>query len=78
MATYRKTPLSAAVAFELGNHIDDLADDSDHNVRAVELPDGGGEAVGYVADTQAGGNDSTFLVVLADGRRVRVTCEEVQ
>lgn len=74
MAIYRKTDASAAVAFELCNHIDDLVDSG---ITTLELP-GGDAPVGELADTQFANNDSTFLVALADGRKVRVTCEEVQ
>lgn len=78
MSIYRRTAASAAVAFELGNHIDDLTDSEYRSDRAIELPDAGGEAVGYVADTLPGGSDHSFIVLLEDGRKVRVTCEEMQ
>jgi hypothetical protein len=65
--------VAAAVAHELGTHIDDLVDEG---VTALETADG--IPVGELADTQTSGNDLSFVIVTADGRKVKVTCEEIQ
>ena len=64
--------VAAAVAHELGTLIDYLVDDHE---TALETPDG--IPVGDLLDTQVTGNDLSFMVITADGRKVLVTCQEV-
>lgn len=70
--------IEVALAHELGNHIDDLVDSG---ITSLEMPDAGSETVGHLIDTSLMDNDEVcsnrFIVVLADGRRLRVTCEEM-
>lgn len=65
--------VAAAVSHELGIHVDDLVDTHE---TALETADG--IAAGDIADTLPTDSDLSFVVVTTDGRKVRVTCEEVQ
>jgi hypothetical protein len=66
---------AAAVANALATAFEDVIDD-EHRV-PVGLPDEE-EAEGYAIDTQPADSDLAFDILLEDGRRVRVTCVEVE
>lgn len=63
---------AAAIAHELGIHVDDLVDDHDGD---VETPDG--QPGGTIEDTLPTTSYCSFLVIMADGTRVLVVCTEV-
>lgn len=74
MAENPHSELAAALAFELGNHIDDLVDDND---TAIDHPDAGGDAAGHVMDTVVGDTPQEFFVLTVEGRMLKVTVTEV-
>lgn len=74
MGIYKRTELAVAVAYELGTHIDDLSDGEDG---VNELHSEDGERLGVLVDTVITGQANSFVVVMEDDRKVRVTCEEM-
>lgn len=63
--------VAAALAFELGVHIDDLIDEG---VNELETPDGEKLGVSVVDSTPADG-DLSFHVILSDGSKLLVKVE---
>lgn len=64
---------AAALAYELGNHVDELVDRGE---TALATPDG--EEAGTIADTLTGTNDGTFLVQTEEGALLEVTVTEIE